>query len=126
MEGANPPGITTFLEGNIFAESLGSSAVAINYEYQSDMPFFHSCNVFWGNALGDYSPASFIFDPVVADIGADPLFCNPEYEDWSVRANSPCAPGNSPGCGAIGAWPVGCGAVSVESKSWGQIKGMYR
>lgn len=124
--GFSPVGTTTILENNVFAESQGSSAISLSADFPSELPYIHSCNVFWGNALGDYSPSSFPLDPVVADISADPLFCNPEYEDWSVRANSPCAPGASPGCGAIGAWPVGCGAVSVESKSWGQIKGMYR
>jgi hypothetical protein len=63
------------------------------------------------------------------NFSADPLFCmtqNPG-EPYTLSSNSPCAPGNSPGCGLIGAWGVGCEAmVAVKETSWGSIKAMYR
>ena len=46
---------------------------------------------------------------------ADPLFCDPLNDDFSLNAYSPCLPGNHPDgydCGLIGALGHGCGAVS--------------
>ena len=107
---------------NVIVGSSGQPAVQI--QGTADQFLIHSCNVFWNNSAGDYS----VFDgpPLPPDILADPLFCDPEVLDFTVRTNSPCAPGNVPGCGAIGAWPVGCGSVNVESSSWGKIKALYK
>jgi hypothetical protein len=55
---------------------------------------------------------------------ADPLFCG--VGNYYLRADSPCAPENQPRCGLIGPLPVGCGTVSVQSKSWGAVKALYR
>lgn len=44
------------------------------------------------------------------NIDEDPLFCNPEIDDFTLCADSPCAAENYPECGKIGAWSVGCGA----------------
>ena len=38
----------------------------------------------------------------------------------------PCLPTDPSGCGQIGAFGQGCGTISVESTSWGKIKGFYR
>ena len=58
-------------------------------------------NDVWGNQLGSYS------GPVSApsDISADPLFCAPWQDDYSLQSNSPCifGPGN-----LIGALRPGC------------------
>ena len=61
------------------------------------------------------------------NFSADPLFCGPNT--YYLHSDSPCAPGNQPDgidCGLIGPLPVGCGAVSVEMRTWGSIKAMYR
>ena len=45
---------------------------------------------------------------------ADPLFCDPLNDDYSLHAYSPCLPGNHPNgydCGLIGAFGHGCGAL---------------
>ena len=60
------------------------------------------------------------------NFSADPLFCDPDNGDFTIRSNSPCAPPGVTGCGLIGALGVGCGPVSVEPLSWGGIKGKYR
>lgn len=46
---------------------------------------------------------------------ADPLFCDPENDDYYLHADSPCLPGSHPdgySCGLIGALELGCGASS--------------
>jgi hypothetical protein len=40
-------------------------------------------------------------------IDADPRFCEPYNDDYSLAGNSPCSDAVST-CGLIGAWPVGC------------------
>jgi hypothetical protein len=60
-------------------------------------------------------------------IHADPLFCGPG--DWRVAADSPAAPGGTPGCGRIGAFDPGCRAaapLAVRKTSWGRLKALYR
>ena len=42
------------------------------------------------------------------NISGDPMFCDADGEDFTINARSPCAAGYNPGCGLIGAWPVGC------------------
>jgi hypothetical protein len=72
-----------------------------------------SCNNVWGtgqswaNACADHAGMN-------GNFSSDPRFCNPAAEDYRLSADSPCAPKNSPpGCGLIGALPVGCGAAGV-------------
>jgi hypothetical protein len=81
------------------------------------------CNLLWMNEEGNYAD-----DWVAAetDIYADPMFCDAEAGDYSVHSSSPCAEENSPVCGQIGAFGVGCGSVSVESVTWGRLKNLYR
>jgi len=50
------------------------------------------------------------------DVSLDPLFCDAPNGDYSLRAESPCAPGNSvPGCGLIGAFlaTTNCSAAAA-------------
>jgi hypothetical protein len=46
--------------------------------------------------------------------------------DFRVMVGSPCLPDGSIGCGLIGAFGEGCGAISVDRASWGEIKAAYR
>jgi Right handed beta helix region len=85
-----------------------------------------ACSAFWdnlfGNASGDCT------DPAGTDgsFTADPLFCDASGGDFTLRSNSPCSPPGVTGCGLVGALPVGCGPVSIDAMSWGQVKGAYR
>ena len=107
------------LSHNIFAANTGVAAVGVRSEANA----MTTCNVFWANPEGH--AVGFTLDST--DLIADPEFCNATANDFTVQSSSPCLPENSPACTAlIGAWPSGCGAVSVESKSWGRIKADYR
>jgi hypothetical protein len=57
------------------------------------------------------------------NISAHPLFCN---ADFTLHADSPCAPDGNPECGLIGAQPVGCSSTPVERTSWGAVKALFR
>jgi predicted outer membrane repeat protein len=113
-------GATTLaLEGNVFAANFGSAPVGLLGDV---VAIDSSCNVFWENEGGTIQGA-----PLDAtDRITDPLFCDAEGYDLTVSSLSPCLPVNSLGCGLIGALGQGCGAVSIEPMSWGQIKGAYR
>jgi len=85
----------------------------------------YSCSDIFGNDGGDWSGMIAPQLGLDGNISADPLFCTGEY---SLQGNSPCATGNHPDgvmCGGIGLYPIGCGSVAVEHKSWGAIKSMY-
>lgn len=109
------PGPIEF-SNNIVAGSFGTGTIE---EFQVDVS--SSCNVFWSNenGIGDF------FVPGPTDREVDPRFCNELAEDFTLNADSPCLPPNSFGCGLIGAYPQGCGTVSVEDTSWGLIKSKY-
>ena len=81
------------------------------------------CNLFWDNEGGDYFGD---WVPGPNDVYADPQFCDEIVGDFLLRSTSPAAPANSPICGLIGAFGVGCGVVSTERESWGRIKMLYR
>lgn len=107
------------LDRNVVAHSgVGGPAVRL----QPGSTIANSCNVFWNNLEGD--TYGFTLSPT--DRVVDPLFCNSVAGDFTVSNMSPCLPPNSLGCGLIGALPQGCGVISIESKSWGAIKGAYR
>lgn len=88
-----------------------------------------SCNIFWENT-GTGSPHVNNCGGIVIGSNnnqvADPIFCDRNLDDFSIRSNSPAAPSAGIGCGLVGAFPVGCGPVSVEATSWGQTKALYR
>ena len=71
------------------------------------------CDVY-GNEGGDW--VGCIADQLISpgNTSEDPLFCgedNPE-QPFTLHADSPCAPGSYP-CLQVGAWPLGCDAVSA-------------
>jgi parallel beta-helix repeat protein len=66
------------------------------------------------------------------NISVDPQYCAVDplgsLNFW-IQSDSPCSPGNHPdgfSCDLIGKYPVGCGPTSVEEKSWGAIKELYK
>lgn len=70
-----------------------------------------SCCDLYDNAAGDW--VGHIADQFEVDgnISLDPLYCDPEGQDLSLQALSPCAPHSPPNgeCDLIGALPVSCG-----------------
>jgi len=105
------------LRDNVFVLSTGAPAVSL-----TSAPVDEGCNLFWNNLAGD----AVGFTPDSTDVFADPQFCNAAVSDFTVSSISPCAPGNSPYCDQIGALGVGCGLVSIEPMSWGELKARFR
>jgi predicted outer membrane repeat protein len=88
-----------------------------------------SCTDIYGNGQGDW--VDDIADQLGIDgnFSADPIFCNPDDEDFTLSAESPCLPGNHPDgadCGVIGASGKGCGATAVVRETWAGVKARYR
>ena len=74
-----------------------------------------SCCDLYGNQGGDWIGCLVNQLGVSGNFSADPVFCDASAADLTLDARSPCAPNNSPpGCGLIGALPVGCGVTSVQ------------
>jgi hypothetical protein len=106
------------LENNVIAGCTGRGAV-----HAFNIPLQSSCNVFWQNAGGQGQ----YYTPGPTDRIVDPLFCGLESGDFELMAGSPCLPSGSIGCGLIGAFGEGnCGVISVDSRSWGEVKAAYR
>jgi hypothetical protein len=78
-----------------------------------------ACTDIYGNAGGDWVGCIADQHGINGNFSADPLFCNPLADDFTLAEASPCAPENSPaGCGLIGALPVACETpigVAVEA-----------
>jgi hypothetical protein len=72
------------------------------------------CDLF-GNAGGDWVGYIESQYGVNGNISEDPLFCDPEGENFRLEVESPCAPFTPPNeeCDLIGAWPVGCDPDAV-------------
>lgn len=87
-----------------------------------------ACCDFYGNAGGDWVGCVASQYGVNGNISEDPLFCDPGNQDFTLHADSPCAPFTSPNpeCDLIGAWPVGCGPTPTAETTWGAIKALYR
>lgn len=85
-----------------------------------------SCCDIYGNELGDWEECIEGQFGIDGNISADPLFCDLLDGDFTLSCDSPCAPGQNPPCGLMGAWPAACGASPVELTSWGRVKLLYR
>ncbi|MCP4546339.1 MAG: right-handed parallel beta-helix repeat-containing protein [bacterium] len=82
------------------------------------------CDIF-GNSEGDWTADIVNQFRTEGNISADPLFCDPANDEYTLHATSPCAPENND-CGELmGARAVACGLVAAEAKSWSDIKALY-
>lgn len=120
--------------------SIERSIVAFNHEYSAGSgtgTIVASCTDVFGNEGGDWVDGLAGQLGQAGNVSLDPEFCDRQPPAWecptlidhdygrlSLRATSPCAPEQS-GCGLIGALPVECIPVSVEQKSWGEIKATF-
>jgi len=79
---------------------------------------FICCDIF-GNGKGDW------ISPFAGQLGTNgnicenPMFCDADYEDYSLKYRSPCLPFSPPNeeCDLIGAWPLGCLPGDMD-KDW--------
>ncbi len=106
----------------ILTENFSTAVVSCGEEVQMTP---RCCDLF-GNAGGDWIGCWDGLDGLDGNLSSDPRFCDPGIGDFELRTDSPCAPDGHPLCGVIGAFPVGCGPVSVKRASWGTIKALYR
>jgi hypothetical protein len=91
------------------------------------------CNAYWENQ--GWGPNDGQWVGSCEGIGdrefyVDPLFCDPEADDFRLRENSPLIPENFPAgmesCeGIIGAFGVGCEPQPVLPVTWGRLKSLY-
>jgi len=118
---------TATLDGNIFALNsavVGSGAIlCLNGTVVSG-----SCNLFWDNAapIDTHMTASCSFVGTDDNVVAHPRFCAPAHGNFFLDSQSPGLPGNNACRVQIGAFPVGCGPVSLDPSTWGRIKASYR
>ena len=91
------------IEGTIIAQGVNGSGL---YIAEGSSYSVRCCDI-WGNEGGDWVGRIANLHGEDGNIRADPLFCNPDNEDYSIETNSPCA-GTEGGCGLIGAMEVGC------------------
>ncbi len=107
----------------LVADNTGEIVNGYENWFEEFVPVFTCCDI-WGNQTGDWT--GLIADQLGenGNISLDPLLC-PGYgsESAYLRADSPCAEGNNPECGQIGAWPVGC--TAARSMTWSEIKTLY-
>ncbi|MCP4291839.1 MAG: hypothetical protein GY780_08405 [bacterium] len=75
----------------------------------SSIPQFEGCNIF-GNKGGDWVASLQDQAGTNDNISQDPLFCAPEYGNFSLNKLSTCLPGNNPSGnkGLVGALGAGC------------------
>ncbi len=106
---------STSVTNSIFAYNIASAAVSCASPATSV-----SCCDFFANTFGDAPGCN-----AMHNFFAAPRFCLRFPGDFTLDSTSPCAPGHTP-CGLIGALPVACGTVSLETRSWGRIKSLYR
>ena len=108
----------TLVERNIIAFSGPLGGIACK---GSTSPTIRN-NLLWGipqdrqNTCNDWWDSN-------GNVIADPLFCDIDVGDFSVRTNSPALTHPSGPLGAIES--PGCGTVPVLPTTWGQIKARY-
>jgi predicted outer membrane repeat protein len=87
-----------------------------------------ACCDIYGNDGGDWVGDIAGQYGINGNISEDPLFCDPDTDDFRLDDDSPCAAGNHPDgwdCGLIGASPVGCGPSAVD-ESTGAVLALRR
>jgi hypothetical protein len=118
-------GVSVDLAGTIIAFSASGEAVQCD---DGGVAALTCCDVY-GNPGGDWVGCISGQAGVNGNISEDPLFCDPENGDFTLREDSPCAPFAPPNeeCDLVGAWPVGCGSPTTSRRTtWGAIKSAYR
>ncbi len=104
--------------------SFGTMGTAISCAPSGNITL--TCCDIYGNTGGDWVGCIADQYGQNGNISEDPLFCDMAGENYTLHADSPCAPEHSGGCGLIGAQPVGCGVTTVVPTTWGGVKKAYK
>lgn len=67
-----------------------------------------TCCDIWDNDGGNWVGFIAAQAGIDGNFEVDPGFCGASGGDYTLQASSFCAEENNPGCGQIGAWPIGC------------------
>jgi len=78
------------------------------------------CDIY-GNQGGDWIGAIAGFFGTDCNVAVDPIFCDGAGRDLTLRADSPCLPEHSGGCGLIGALGEGCDAPFSDVQAGGSL-----
>ncbi|MCK4413438.1 MAG: right-handed parallel beta-helix repeat-containing protein [Candidatus Eisenbacteria sp.] len=107
---------STVAENTIIAMNKGQ---AVECDGTSSATF--TCCDVYGNADGDWIGCIAGQEGVDGNISEDPEFCGEFHPEspYTLQDTSPCAAENNPGCGQIGAWPIGCTIIHVEADGSG-------
>jgi len=105
-------GSSPSIGNTIIAFSQQSEAVACTTESYTIV----TSSDIYGNAGGDWTGCLVDQNGTNGNMAEDPLFCDVGSFDFHLDAGSPCAEGNNPIYGQIGALPVGCGLTSVPGE----------
>ncbi len=143
----------TFIRNNIFTNNrygvfmnLGGSVHLENNTFYGNTEYGINAydggegamiwNIVWDRAYGldlvytvmnDFMNLSDSYPYQVNNFSLDPEFCGAAAGNFYLQSDSPCASENPPFQGfLIGALPVNCSTTSVENKTWGAVKAIYR
>lgn len=106
----------TIIAGNVFTSAANCDYGTIDI----------ACSDVFGNG-GDWTDCISGQGAADGNLNVDPRLCldfNPGAP-LMLRSDSPCTAENNPGCGQIGAWPVGCTITATARHSWSGIKALY-
>lgn len=118
--------------GSPFTETISGDIVSLNgmcgISGDAGGIYLVACCDVWGNGPSaglDYSGSIAGQTGVGGNISADPLFCSPSSNDFSLRAGSPAL---AQSCGAMGAVAerVCEGSTATKTTTWGRIRDLYR
>lgn len=111
------------LDNCIIAFDAAGPAFA-EYAGLTNEPVLSCCDLY-GNAGGNWVGPAAGQGSVNNNMEVDPEFCDRAVGDLRLFDTSPCAAGNNPACGQVGALWVACDSP-VRRVSWGSIKALYR
>ena len=113
--------------GTVAPGSLPSAGTAVDCSTGSS-PFLSNNDV-WNNDVNNPSPeyGAGCGDPTGTDgnISADPRFCDPLHNNYTLYNVSPCV-GAGTGGSNIGAFAVGCGITPTAPRTWGAVKRIFQ
>ncbi|MCK4413770.1 MAG: right-handed parallel beta-helix repeat-containing protein [Candidatus Eisenbacteria sp.] len=121
-------GLVLFLDSHaeishsLFAFNHGPHAIAC----ETGLTVSIVCTNIFDNEGGDWTGCVEGAEGIDGNISFDPLFCGSSVEDYALHADSPCAAGNNPECGRIGALGVDCAGSPVDDFTWGRLKALFR
>jgi len=104
--------------------AFGTGTEALSCDGASDIAV--ACCDVYKNGEGNFTGCTADQENGNGNFSEDPLFCDADAGDYTLRADSPCLPTGTGNCGLVGSEEAGCGAVAVSARGWGSIKTLYR